>query len=216
MGIRYAHMKSALGHALDAFLAAFGVLFVCVFAYGFVTYPDAPIRRCGADQFCGKSNKPHSEQEFKDFTNWESMLVLSFASAFVAGYVLQRRRRRSAAQDLELLLATQPNLVPAVEEQRYAAAWKDRRRRKVAALALSLLALSAVILRANGGLPAAPLAVALVAMALGSLVWFNLFACPRCRHEFLSRQSVGRCQFCGLRLGTTFEEALTELKEDRS
>ncbi len=213
MGIGYKRLKSVIGTTLDAFLASFGVLFVCVFAYGFVTYPDAPIRRCGADQFCGKSNRPHTEQEFKEFTSWESMLLASFASAFVAGHLLERRRRRRAPQDLEHLLATQPNLVPAVEEQKYAAAWKDRRRRKLAVLALSLVALSAVVLRANGDVPAAPLTIALVALALGAFVWFNLFLCPRCRHQFLNRQSMGRCHFCGLRLGTSFEGALAELEE---
>jgi hypothetical protein len=215
-GIRDRRLKSVTAKALDVFLAAFIVLFVSVFAYGIVNYPDAPIRRCGVDQFCGKSHKLHTEQEFRDFSIWEAMLIYSFVPGFVAGNLLGWRTRRRASHDLEHLLAMQRELSPASEGRRYAAAWKDRRRRRIVAWVLLIPALTAVILRSNTGFPAPLLTTALVALAIGAFLWLNLFLCPRCGHEFLSRQSRVRCKFCGLRLGMTFEEALAESEAGRT
>lgn len=213
MGITSERLKSILRNTLEVFLASFVVIFVGVLVYGIVSYPDGPIRECGADQFCGKWNRLHTEQEFKDFITWENVLLYSFASAVVAGGVLASRRRRRASQDLEYLLAKQRDLSPAVEEQRYAAAWRGRRRRKIAASVLSILALSSVSWAASAGLPNGLLQIALVALTVGSIFWFHLFRCPRCGHQFLTRQSRDRCHFCGLRRGATFEESLAESKD---
>jgi hypothetical protein len=202
-------------NALDIFLASVVAVFASAFIYGFVTYPDAPIRRCGDNQFCGKWNKLHTEREFKEFGLWETALLGSFAFAVVAGGLLARRRRRGACRDLEHLRAIQRDLPPAIEEQRYAAAWKERRGRKLAAAALCLLALSSVGWAADSGVPAAPLQMVLMALAVGSCFWFFLFRCPRCGHQFLNRQSEGRCHFCGLRLGTTFEDSVVEFSESK-
>jgi len=209
-------MSAMIGRAIDAFLAAIMVLFVSLFAHGIVNYPDAPIRRCGADQFCGKSHRPHTQQEFKDFVTWESWLILSVPPAFVASGILAWRRRRRASHDLEHLLAMQRKLSPAFEGRRYVAAWKDRRQRKIVAWVLLILALAAIVGRFNAGFPAPLPTTALVALAIGAFLWLGLFPCPRCRHQFLSRQSRARCKFCDLRLEMTFEEAFAELESRKA
>jgi hypothetical protein len=52
------------------------------FVYGVIRYPDAPIRPCGADSYCGKQGQLHDRGEYEGFQLWEGampwVLVLFF------------------------------------------------------------------------------------------------------------------------------------------
>ena len=203
-------MKSAL----DIFLASIVALCLSTLVYGLVSFPDAPIRRCGANQFCGKWNKLHTEREYEDFIAWERALFFSFPFGLGASALLARRRRRRASQRWERLSVMQRDLSPAIEERRYAAAWRDLRRRDIAARVSFVLALSSagwIAWVADGGFVAAVLPIALFALAAGSSLWFLFFRCPRCDNQVFTRQSRDRCPRCNLRIGATFEEGLAEL-----
>ena len=198
-------------NALDVFLALLVALFVGVFFYGAVRYPDAPYRPCAAGPFCGKGNRPHTEEQYRAFLAWQNTLIISFPFGMAASLLLGRRRRRRASQDWQCLRLVQRDLSPTIEGQRYAAAWKNLRKREIVAQVLAVFAVLAVILRA-------PLlfALSVFLLAAGSNLWHLLFRCPRCRHGFIRRQPRDQCPHCGLRRGTTFEQALAALNEPTS
>lgn len=65
--------------------------------YGVVRYPDAPLRPAG-NGYVGKGGRPHTEEEYEDFTRWESATLIAFptclalaAVAMVTSFVLRRR-----------------------------------------------------------------------------------------------------------------------------
>src|SRR4051794_36057230 len=178
MGSGFGRLKLAVERVIDIFLIAVCALFVGVFTYGLVSYPDGPIQPCGIAQFCGRAGEPHTQREFRSFTNWENLLIYSFASAFVAGAALAKRRKRRASQDLGHLVSNQRELPTAFEEQRYAAAWRDRRKRKTVALLLFVVALPAVFWdfgSPEGHPSAVPLRMAIVSLCIVSIFWFHLF-----------------------------------------
>lgn len=207
---------------LDFFLAS--ILAVCagLLAYGFIRYPDAPIRPCGANQFCGKHDRPHSEEQYNGFLAWEEAFVISLPFGFAAGFLLERRNRRRAFQAWERLRVLQSELLPTVEEQRYADAWRGLRRREIVARVLSLpvlLLFGWSLLRVSlpeGGL-FAPLPLVFFALAVSSNLWFLFFRCPRCRNRFfITSRTIStftQCVHCGLRRGTTFKESLRSLTD---
>lgn len=210
-------------NTLDLLLASIVALWVGLLAYGFVRFPDAPIHPCGDSQFCGKRSRPHTEEQYRSFLAWEQAFLISAPFGFAAGFVLVRRSRRRSSAAWDRLRVLQPNLSPAIEQQRYAAAWKDLRRREWVTYALCLPALLwfgwALL---QGSVPEggafAPLPLALVALFSGAILWCLFFRCPRCGNRYYTSQatvlaSSGRCLHCGLRRGATFEQALADLKE---
>jgi hypothetical protein len=200
--------------AFDALLISLVALFVGIFFYGLVCYPDAPIRQCNADQFCGKSNKLHSEEDFRGFVAWEKTLVYSLGFAVLAGGILIKRREARVSSDLKSLLAAQQGMPAAVEERRYAAAWRDLRRREISVpvvFILALLSIGWVSIATDGGPVALSFEIGMVVLAVGCNLWLLLFRCPRCRSIFFTRQSTERCHHCRLRRGATFAEAMAEL-----
>jgi hypothetical protein len=191
-------------------LFVFIALFMISAATGPWRFPDAPVRQCGAEQFCGRSGGLHSEMEFKSYVAWERTTLILFPVAVASvGILVWLRRRR--ANYLQRLLVKQRDLSPAVEELRYEAAWADLRRRKIVVLAMGLAAAVTAVASRLIGFPGAALPVALVMLIPFALIWLYWFACPRCRERFVSLRSPSRCRFCRLQHGATFSESLGEL-----
>jgi hypothetical protein len=65
-------------------------------AYGFLTYPHAPITPCGINGFCDKRHGEHTLEEYERFRFWEMMLFLSWPFGMASGYVIQKRHRQSS------------------------------------------------------------------------------------------------------------------------
>ena len=74
---------------LDAVAHLFFVAFLIFFAYGFVRYPDAPIRPCG-ERYCGKQGQPRTFEDYNGFQFWEGLLPWSFVLAFGGAVYLNR------------------------------------------------------------------------------------------------------------------------------
>jgi hypothetical protein len=201
-----------MGKTFNMFLFSSVMLFVAAAALFVWNFPDAPIRQCGADQFCGRSDGLHTQADFRKYVALERAMLITLPLSLAGGGILAWRRRRRATH-LERILAKQRELSPAVEGLRYEAAWKHREQRKTAALVLGLAAILTVVSRNIIGFPAALLTVALVGSALVAFIWFRRFACPKCREQFASWRSPGRCRCCGLPHGATFKESLGELEE---
>ena len=191
-----------------------------VFIYGVVRFPDAPIHPCGVDQYCGKQNQPHTKERFEEFLTWEGALIVAAPFGFGAGFLLERRSRRRKSKAWQQDKGLQAGLSPAIEEQRYAAAWNDLRWRGVAACALSLLLFLWIGWAILQPVPASgyltPLPLTLFALAAASTLWHLYFPCPRCGNRFFMSlttiSSFGkRCIHCDLKRGTTFEASLAEL-----
>lgn len=50
-----------------------------VMLYGFLNFPDAPLRECSAvSGYCGKLGKPHTLEEYQSFRIWESLLIITW------------------------------------------------------------------------------------------------------------------------------------------
>jgi hypothetical protein len=206
---------------LDFFLASILALSMGLLVYGFVRFPDAPIHPCGVGQFCGKLNSPHTEEQYQAFIIWVAALIVSVPIGFGAGFLLERRSRRRASLAWERLRPLQAGLPPAIEERRYAEAWKDLRRRGLAqrcCFALFLCWVAWGVLRGSVSGGGALLPIALFALAGGSILWRLYFPCPRCGNRFFmslfnSRGFGERCIHCDLRRGATFTQSLEELRE---
>jgi hypothetical protein len=210
-------------NVLDLSLASIVAVCAGLLAYGLVLYPDAPIHPCGDSQFCGKRNQPHTEQQYRAFLAWEKSLLILAPFGFAAGFVLNRRSQHRSSIDWNRLRALQPDLSRTSEEQRYAAAWKDLRRRELTAhvfLLPPLLWAGWALFQAStpvGGF-FAPLPLTLLALFAGSELWSICFRCPRCNKRYYLVQATvsahsDQCAHCGLRRGATFEQALAELKK---
>jgi hypothetical protein len=72
------------------------VIAVAVFIYGFLRFPDAPIRECkAAIGYCGKWGKPHTVEEFHAFLAWQRALLFVWPFAMIAGFILYRKKSKS-------------------------------------------------------------------------------------------------------------------------
>lgn len=60
-------------------------LAVVMLVYGFITFPDAPIRE-SANGYVGKQGAPHTREHYERFKLWEKAMLASFGLAFVAGF----------------------------------------------------------------------------------------------------------------------------------
>jgi hypothetical protein len=207
-------------YALDVCLAAIMAPFLCLFIYGAIYWE--PIHPCGNGQFCGKSHRLYTEEQFKAFLHWEGSFLISFPPGMVASYVLGRRRRRRKIEAWDRLRLLQPTLSPEIEEQRYAAIWKGVRRREFISSTLIgsavLCTVAAFVLRS---IPESPilleLSLFLFLLGFGFDIWSWFFRCPRCGNWHAMNRSPQKnqiCAYCGLRRGATFEGGLAELGEN--
>jgi hypothetical protein len=63
-------------------------------AYGFLTYPYAPIKPCGTYTFCDKRHVEQTRQEYERFRYWEMLLFMSWPAGMVSGFVIRKRHRQ--------------------------------------------------------------------------------------------------------------------------
>jgi hypothetical protein len=210
--------EPAVKNALDFVMGSVVALCMGLFVYGMFRYPDAPIHPCGAG-FCGKGNRPHTEEQYRAFVVWETALLISWPFGFAAAFALERRSRRRAALAWTRLRPLQADLPPMIEEQRYRAAWKDLRRRDWAARTLFLPALMSIgWALSRGSIPEGGAfgSLALFTLAVCSNLRYLFFRCPRCSNQYFMIRNViwgnsGRCIHCGLRRRMTFAQSLVEL-----
>jgi DNA-directed RNA polymerase subunit RPC12/RpoP len=106
------------------------------------------------------------------------------------------------------------------EQARYVKVWEDLRRRKITAFLLFVpvfLWAAWQVHRAPNGQPLfSPMPLLLFAAAVGAILWYSFFRCPRCGKPFFLtagwRSLTGRrCVHCGLRRGASYEEARGEM-----
>jgi hypothetical protein len=67
---------------------------LCIFIYGVVMYPDAPIKPCGEAAYCGKGGKPRSEVEFRAYKRWETTLIVTALIGVSSHFFLNRYKKR--------------------------------------------------------------------------------------------------------------------------
>jgi hypothetical protein len=71
---------------------------LAVFVFGFIHYPDAPIRPCGlldGAHYCGKLGGAHTREEFERFTLWQRTLYISWPFGIIGALYLRRQRIKS-------------------------------------------------------------------------------------------------------------------------
>ena len=51
-----------------------GATMACIFVYGLVRFPDNPIHPCAEHGYCGKQGQPHTEQDFRAFSQWDGLM----------------------------------------------------------------------------------------------------------------------------------------------
>lgn len=76
-----------------------GVFAAITFIYGFVKFPDAPIRET-ITGYAGKTGVPHTREDYEQFLLWEKVTFISFGLTFLLGFgvvatekISQQRRR---------------------------------------------------------------------------------------------------------------------------
>jgi hypothetical protein len=62
-----------------------------VFTYGMVRFPDAPIRPCAAQGYCGKQGQPRTYQDYVVFSRWQTTLMYLWPTGIVALVLLRRK-----------------------------------------------------------------------------------------------------------------------------
>jgi hypothetical protein len=72
-------------------------VFLCVFFYGFVMYPDAPIKPCGEAAYCGRGGTLRSEAEFRAFRRWEVTFVVTVMIVIPSGFFLSRYKKKKGS-----------------------------------------------------------------------------------------------------------------------
>lgn len=86
--------------ALFATCLVAAALAVATLIYGFIQFPDAPIRQT-AGGYVGKHGAPYTRAHYDKFKLWEKVIFASFALTFLTGFgavvaeKLNRRKRRS-------------------------------------------------------------------------------------------------------------------------
>lgn len=53
------------------------------FFWGAVRFPDAPIRTCGENNYCGKQGQHRSKEDFENFRRWEIGNYIAFPTTFL-------------------------------------------------------------------------------------------------------------------------------------
>ena len=63
-------------------------------AYGFITYPYAPIKPCDQNMYCDKRHAEHTQAEYEGFRFWERLLFISWPFGMASGYLIRRQKRQ--------------------------------------------------------------------------------------------------------------------------
>lgn len=62
-----------------------GVFAAITFVYGFIKFPDAPIRET-IKGYAGKTGVPHTREDYEQFLLWEKVMFISFGLTFLLGF----------------------------------------------------------------------------------------------------------------------------------
>lgn len=63
---------------------------VLAFGYGWIHYPDAPLRACPEHGYCGKQGQPHTPEDYARFMNWVRLLVVVWPAGVAALLLIHR------------------------------------------------------------------------------------------------------------------------------
>jgi hypothetical protein len=64
------------------------------FSYGLIRFPDAPIHLCGTGRYCGKWGRPHTLQQYRAFSIWQTTLIYMWPTGLISLAVLKKDRLR--------------------------------------------------------------------------------------------------------------------------
>ena len=73
---------------------AYGAFGRCIvwLLYGLAVFPDAPYHECRLGYFCGRTELPHSAQEYENFQSWRRVFFDSCLCASVAALYFYKSR----------------------------------------------------------------------------------------------------------------------------
>ncbi|MFP5264848.1 MAG: hypothetical protein ACLGJB_23410 [Blastocatellia bacterium] len=80
-----ARRKGPLAKALLAACLVAGLIAAATFIYGFIGFPDAPIRET-ARGYVGKHGEPHTREDYEQYKLWLKLVVASFGLVFLTGF----------------------------------------------------------------------------------------------------------------------------------
>lgn len=94
--LREAHRKGPAAKALLVACFAAGLLAAATLIYGFISFPDGPIRET-ASAYAGKHGEPHTREDFEQYKLWVKLVIASFGLVFLTGFgavATERMRNR--------------------------------------------------------------------------------------------------------------------------
>ncbi|GAB2801244.1 hypothetical protein [Dyella kyungheensis] len=68
------HTEGRMGTLRKVATWLLGATMACIFVYGLVRFPDSPIHPCAEHGYCGKQGQPHTEQDFRAFSQWDGLM----------------------------------------------------------------------------------------------------------------------------------------------
>jgi hypothetical protein len=93
-----AQRRGPVARRMYGVCGAAGILAAVTLFYGFLRFPDAPIRETRSG-YVSKTGAPHTRQQYEQFRTWEKAVVTTFALTFVIGFAaaaaesMERRKR---------------------------------------------------------------------------------------------------------------------------
>jgi len=91
-----ARRRGPLTRALWAVCVIAALLFAGVLIYGFISFPDAPIRET-VGGYAGKHGAPYTREGYERFKLWEKLIIASFGLSVLSGigaYISEEMSRR--------------------------------------------------------------------------------------------------------------------------
>ena len=64
------------------------------FLSGIMRFPDAPIKICGEETYCGKQGQTHTKQDFEAFQFWQSSLFVTHPLGILMAILLNVFRKK--------------------------------------------------------------------------------------------------------------------------
>jgi hypothetical protein len=80
-----ARRRGPVAKALLAACLVAGLVAAATFIYGFISFPDAPIRET-ARGYVGKHGEPHAREDYEQYKLWVKLVAASFALVFLTGF----------------------------------------------------------------------------------------------------------------------------------
>lgn len=80
-----ARRKGPLAKALLVACFVAGLLAAATLIYGFIRFPDGPIRET-ASRYVGKHGEPHTREDYEQYKLWVKLVIASFGLVFLTGF----------------------------------------------------------------------------------------------------------------------------------